>query len=387
MTPGRTWLATAARRALAGGTLALALVTLSGCWDFHETEERALALMVGIDAGEREEYAASVQLVLPQNLKITGQAGGGGGGKPFRVLVEEGPTIEAAVERIRQALYRDLDFGQTKLIVLGEEIARRGLDRLGWLWRNERIPGIAFLVVARGRALDVVAAESPAVELPVFFLFNMLTPTAYNRTAAVMPVLRWQAFSRLHAPLQDVHLTGVTAAKYGLNVAGLAAFHRGRLVGWLDPEQTADLNWVLGRRLERELVAPAPLGLSEGPLSARVVGGLTRYAVSLDDRGAPVLHVRLMLQAYLRDSGPGEVRPALREVEQALARAAGANVRSTIARLQAMRADLPGFGERLRRAYPDHPAVRSPDAWRQAFARAPLRVEVVVHLATSGYRD
>lgn len=390
MTFGHARLAAAVRRAPALGLIVLSFTILTGCWDFRETEERTLALMVGIDAGERQEYAVSVQLVLPQNLKITGQTGGGGGGgggKPFRVLVEEGTTIEAAVERIRQALYRDLDFGHTKVIVLGEEVARRGLDRLGWLWRNERVPGIAFLTVAHGRAAEVVAAESPAVEVPVFFLFNMLTPTSYNRTASVVPVLRWKAFSHLHARLQDVYLTGVTATKYGVNTEGVAAFHRGRMVGWLDPEQAADLNWVLGRRLTREVVAAPPPGLPGEPVSVRIVGGLSRYAVDLDDDDAPVLNVRLMLQGVMRDSGPGEIRAAVDEVQQALARASEEKVRRTIARLQAMQADLPGFGERLRREYSDHPAVRSPDAWRRAFARAPVRVEAVVRLATTGYRD
>lgn len=360
------------RRAPLVAALALSMAS-TGCWDFRDTEERALVLMMGIDRGQTAPYQVSVQIPIPR------------GGAPealiasdFRVLAEEGQSVEQALEKIRASLYRYMELGQVKVVIVGEAVAREGLAGVDWLWHTRRVPAVAFLAVARQPVAEVISARTPPVALPALFLYHAFRPT-HGIDDAVVPVERWQALQRLRSPLQDLFLPGVTARKYGLNVDGVAVFREGRLVGWLSAEEARTLNRLRSTRFHGSLAVPQ--GRDGKPGDLLLTGGRSRYGVRVGAGGEPVLWARLEAQAAVR--GHGQV--PTRELEAAAARQLEEETRRVLGRLQALAADPLGFGERLRRLDPTHPAVGGPEAWRRAYARAPLEVEAVVRIRSTGY--
>ncbi|BDG62398.1 Ger(x)C family spore germination protein [Caldinitratiruptor microaerophilus] len=360
------------RRAPLAAALALAVAS-AGCWDFRDTDERALVLMVGIDRGQTAPYQVSVQIPIPR------------GGAPealiasdFRVLAEEGRTVEEALEKIRASLYRFMELGQVKVVIVGEAVAREGLGGIDWLWHSRRFPAVAFLAVAREPVAEVIRARTPPVALPALFLYHAFRPT-HGVDDGVVPVERWQALQRLRSPLEDVFLPGVTSRKYGLNVEGVAVFREGRLVGWFSPEESRTFNRLRSTRFYGSLAVPRGGGGKPGDLL--LTGGRSRYGVRVGAGGEPVLWAHLEAQAAVRERDEMPIR----ELEAAGARQLEEETRRVLARLQALGADPLGFGERLRRLDPTHPAVAGPEAWRRAYARAPLEVEAVIRIRTTGY--
>ena len=345
---------------------------LTGCWDFRDTNERALALMVGVDRGQQRPYLVSVQVPLAVGGTTDPATRGS-----FRVLSGEGDTVESALEQVRSALYRYLELGQVKVIVLGPSVGREGLNRLDWLWQTRRVPGVAMVAVSRQSAADAVSAKTPPLAIPALFIHYQFSPT-YNRDDSIWAVPRWNAWVKLRSALEDVVLPALTTQRYGLNVDGAGVFRRDRLVGWLEREDVSYLNRLHSGRFDGEVTAQGPGGKN---LSARLVGGRHRYGVYIGPNREPVLWAELRAEGILRHG----VETTLLEAEAPLNSKMTAGLKRAIARLQALESDPFGFGERLRRLDPTHPAVASSDAWRRAFRTAPVEVTASVRLRSSGY--
>jgi spore germination protein KC len=336
-------------------------------------DERALALMLGIDRAGGGDYRVTVQIPVARGPGTEPTSGGS-----VRIMTEVGPSVEGALLRVSRALYRSLELGQLKVIVVGAGLAREGLDRFDWLWRSRRIPGVTFLAVARETAAEVVAAETPLLAIPALFLYHQLK-TTHATDDNVVPVYRWQALRNVVSPLEDLFLPGVTAHRYGLNVAGVALFRQGRLVGWLDDTGPPSLNRLLGWRFDGVLVVP---GAADRPAAVRITGGGSRYGVRTEDHGL-TLWAEVTVEGEARESGVSDVL----ELERRGAAVLMAETAGLIRQLQSLGTDPAGFGERLRRQHPGHPAVTSAAAWRAAYARAGVAVRARVRLRTPGYVD
>lgn len=371
--------------------LALAL-SVSGCWDYLDIEQRAFPIVIGLDLTPEGRYLASLQVVLPRNLRGAGPGGGTGGTasvpggqSPYRVVTAEGDSPATAVFHAHGLLFREIDLGQVKVIVIGESLAASGLGQLGWVSRTLSMPSDTFVTVARGQALPVVQASTPAEEIPGLFLFHDFT-RKYNRSPDIIPVYAWQALIKwLYHPYMDVYMQGVTGEEFGVNHDGLAVFSLCRFSGWLTEKQTA----IFGRSRRGFVQGVIDARLPEtggGFASLRIDGGSSKYWVTSDDGGI-VLHVSESLRGADIEN-QGFTLTSIKEahlVEGALAAKEEESIRDLLATLQQLRGDIFGFGEKLREKDPGNPALESPEAWRDAYARARVDVTVKVTILNRGF--
>lgn len=347
-------------------------VLLGGCWDFYDTDERALVLMLGIDQGDQAPVRVTVQLFIPRGEVQEPTTSG-----EFRVISREGVTVGDALDEIRGLLYRELELGHTKVVVLGESIARAGLQNQDWLWRTRRLAGTTYLTTTAGPARGMLETPTPPVAIPALFVYHSLRST-HNVSARNLPVYLWQAFSRLEDPLRDLFVPRLATLAQGLRVNGSGVFAGGHLVGWLTPEETASLARALNIRYEGEIAAPTG---GRSPMSGHLTGGSSRRGVRRGPDGRLILWVHLRAEAELQDRGGRPLRTAESELSAALAE----QCRSMLKHLQGLGSDPLGFGELLRQMYPRHPAVGSAEAWHRAYAAAGLDVRALVRVRTAGF--
>ncbi len=378
------------RRALALLTAALVLCLLTGgCWDYREIDQRAFVLILGFDRADDGRYLASAQVAIARFLRGAGTAGGGGGtapGKlPYRIVSETGTTPQEAFEAVRSDLFREIDLGHTMVVVFGEELAAEGLEQFDWIRRSFRIPDIAFLSVAHGRAEDVVKADTPAEELPGLFLYHAFS-RKYNQSPDIIPVYLWEALVKLYeSPFEDIYLQGVTGEKYGLNHSGLALFSLHRLAGWLDETQAA----VFGR-LKREYFEGVVATLSDPVpgklLSTHIINGSRHLGVSFEG-GELTLKVSETIGGnFVEAAGFGITSPKeLDLIQRQLAQQEEADVRNLLQTMQGMKSDALGFGELLRRRDPSNPLLADPATWREAYSKAKIQVRVKVKARNRGF--
>lgn len=140
---------------------AIILLTTSGCWSPVELNNRAFVNLLMIDITEDGLFELTLGFPLP-NRMIPGQVGGSGetGKDPFAYVTKTGKNLPQALQDIQSDISRDITFGQARIIVVSQKLARQGLDPLlEFISRHIAFHISANLFITPGKALELV--ETP----------------------------------------------------------------------------------------------------------------------------------------------------------------------------------------------------------------------------------
>lgn len=369
------------RRALA--LCLVAAVLAGGCWDRVELEDRGLVLMMGLDRVDGGALRVTLQLAVPGQIPLgPGPGGGGGGGQePARaveVMEATGPTLEAALDRLRVSTNKRIFLGHLRVVVVGERLARDGLvDLYDGLRRSPEIRRLARVLVARGEAADLVRTAPRIERVPTRFFIELVnTAVGLGKVPDVFLGTVWIQSS---APGQEAVTPLVEVHGDGARIAGLAVFRGNRMVDALSLEETGLLMMAMGTGRGGPTLFVPHRG---GRVAVRVFSSRAQVQPRWDGRK---VGVRLVIRA----EADVVVRTARRAVNSprelaAIARTAEAQIRGDllrlVARTQRAGTDVFGFGEHVR--------VRLPGVWqyvggtKTAWERyyPQVRVEPLVHL-------
>lgn len=172
---------------------------LTGCWDRMEIEERAVVLGISIDtagkdaeiredeishlrgkypAPQQEMIQLSVQIALPGRIPLgpgEGGASGEGAQETVWVLDVVGHTVDDAMMNLQQQISGKLFFGHLRVIVVSEEFARKGMENLNdYLHRNAEVRRMAWLMVSKGKARELMEAAPKLERVPALYLSSTL---------------------------------------------------------------------------------------------------------------------------------------------------------------------------------------------------------------------
>lgn len=379
------------RRAMAGGLLA-AMVLLAGCWDRVEVNDLENVSGVAFDTAPRGGYLVTASIVLPQNLPTPGGGGGVGGeaGPTAAVLSAAGPTVGEAIANLSQMLSGRIFWGQTRVILIGGPLARRGIDPVLDFFlrgRSPRLrtdlavtPGDAGALLRLGPPLRVPATDVLFEHLrqgldPRAFVYQVAESELTASDAILLPRVVGAAAPSSGAG-NSQETSAQTASPQTFVFGGAGIFHHGRLVGWVDPVETMGALWVLGPRRPEMVRLRAPGGAE---LALRVnTSHLQRKAVRLPD-GAVAVAIEVDVGASVEEvdagSPPLDDPRYLQAVSDDLQRVIRRSVVQAWRVMRQRRVDFLQFG-RLIAAY-------QPGVWRQLYARWPAelgRVPLVLQI-------
>lgn len=372
-----------------------ASVLLAGCWDRVELGERLYALTVGLDqplpetspgggGGESPRYRVAIEIAIWRSLRQgpSGDSGAGGGGqggggvggpkdKPAWILASTSDSVGEALDNLRNRSYRPISLAQLKVVVLGEGVARRGIDELlDFLERNQEVQRRVRLAVAQGDALEVLRTPVVVDQLVGFVLprFIRAGPDFGRVPAATLG----EAMAA-HEGKQSFAVPRVRTSGHELVVEGAGVLRGDRLAGWLDGRESRGLAWATGHLSGGIIEFPCLIRRGEHH-SVRAAGGRRAVKVRLVG-GRPVFRLSVTTRVDLLESSHHvESLEVVRKVETAVAGVIREEIDSALAAGKRYRADVFGFGQALRLAEPDF-WDKVKDHWDDYFARE-ARVEV-----------
>ncbi|MNJ28826.1 Spore germination protein B3 precursor [compost metagenome] len=114
-----------------------------------------------IDLNDNGQFELTLGFPLP-NRMIPGDVGGSGqaGKNPFAYVTKTGKNLALALQDIQSDLSRDITFGQTRVLVLGQKLAQQGTDPvLDFISRHIAFHISANVFIFPGRVLELV--ETP----------------------------------------------------------------------------------------------------------------------------------------------------------------------------------------------------------------------------------
>ncbi|WP_409294996.1 Ger(x)C family spore germination protein [Peribacillus sp. SCS-26] len=144
------------------------LSLLSGC-NVRDVEKRAFVVTLGVDkVDEPNKVEVSFKIALP-----TGDPKAGLG--EFTVLSVKAGSLAEAVRRAKSKMDKELDFGHTKVIILGKGLLNEDVKPvLYWAQRRRDIQMISYIAVGDPSAKKVLAVKPMSERVPAGYLINML---------------------------------------------------------------------------------------------------------------------------------------------------------------------------------------------------------------------
>lgn len=138
---------------------------LGGCWDRTELNDLAMITALAIDQTDDNKIRTTVQVMIPQNQSGGASAGmsSGGGAKQTTVRSsDEGVNLADALSRLQQRLPRKLFWGQCKIFILSEKLAKSGIkEQFDLMVRHPQLRERGNMFVSEGQASKALELFPP----------------------------------------------------------------------------------------------------------------------------------------------------------------------------------------------------------------------------------
>ncbi|MDQ0111878.1 Ger(x)C family spore germination protein [Paenibacillus harenae] len=388
---------------------------LTGCWDRVEIDERAVVLGVSIDkaAKDEEEHESevthvegslpapvkdmvhvAVQIALPGRIPLgPGESGGASGnpGQTLWVVDVFGHSIDDAFMNLQQQISSKLFFGHLRVIVISEEVARRGLANINdFFRRNSEVRRMAWLMVSKGKALDLMKAAPKLERIPTLYLMSTLDEgIKMGKFPKDYIGIFWSNMSKKG---QEGFLPYIELKKSdNVEIKGLAYFRGEKMVGATKPLEIAG---YLGLKGINPAGYRAVITIDNPP--GTVITNVAHRSSKIEVRikkGNPHFTIDVMLEVNVEEVIGGESltidNPSvLTEIEKKQDEASVKFYEDIIKKTQQKKSDIFGFGEYVRAKEPGYwkRHIGTKEQWEKQYPDATFDVHVVTKIRRIGMK-
>lgn len=382
------------------------LILLSGCWDLRYLDKLGVVMALGVDEDPsgKQKLQLTVQVVLPQNVAAGSK--GGIGGTPVTTFTETGDTLFEAIRKMSAKTSRRLFFSHTQMLVIGEQIAKKGIFPLiDLIERNPDIRTDISVMVTRGvKAKEVLQLTTQMESIPINQIHEMLevNQTAYgvNYAVKINDLTRLHGKGKEQAVLPSMRIEGDRAnGNKDENVnsipasaipvlSTMAVFRNGKLVDYLKPKESRGLSWMRDKMKSTVIKLACPD--SEGDLMVEVQGVTAEHKVKKGERDMPIVQVHLRVTGSIQEIMCPNVNvtdeKVLNQIGMMASKAVKGEVEATIDKLQKkLQVDALGWGKEV---YLKQPAIwkRVEGDWAELFPKVESEVICNTIIMGSGGR-
>lgn len=364
--------------------LILCLVFISGCWDRREIKTLGIVAAIGIDqSSDGGKFLYTFQVIKPrevQHPKSDGGASesGGVGGSSVWVGQSGGQTPDEAIRNITFQNSRRLFFAHNQAVVIGMDTAKKGVMPLIDLdLRYPQIRVSEWVIIAKGKAGDILSAKSNLEVIPAFGISGLITEGKYSSKA--IPVRLQDFFATLidgsrASVAPQIEAFDVGKEKF-LRLSGTAVFKKDRWVGEFNETETRGLMWIQGK-VEQGVIdiagrngkrqAAIDISGSNSNIEAEIHHGDIFIRLHVDTQGE--LGNILILEDF---STPDKLH-ALEKLE---AKAIREEILAAWKKARLLKADVFGFGDAVHQQYPRQWQSMKKD-WERIFPTIHLSIKV-----------
>ncbi len=339
--------------------------------DYHELTNTVLAVGLGIQYTDDEEYLVSVEIITMEKGTLETY-------QP-QIAKSTGKTLLEAASNIRGLIARKLDFSHCQVILFDEKVAQQGLENaIEALVETDEISINTFCMITVGATpLEVLSSEPLSTRAQSLELRATLVDAVGLQSASKVSVLS------LHNDLYDNGEAGilplaeriVEGNKSLVDIRGGVALEADRMAGILTREEVSFYMLAVGGVRQRILSVP----FGDRYISVQFVHGTGKVEPRLTPEGIEVsvsMNAKINLISQLPEDNP-DSRELLQKISAFVRQ--GIEALTTRARDE-LDCDLFRVAGKLYRRYPS----LQPDlsGWRESVRTATYRVQVSLDLQT-----
>jgi spore germination protein KC len=379
-----------------GVSLILGILLLTGCWGKQEVEELAPLIGAGFDLGQKPgTYILTEQLAKPKQ--------GGAPAAEFedRTFSTEVSSSREAYEAVYRISNRTPFMGSLKVIVIGEEAAKAGVNEvLDFAQRFSEFRRSMYLVLVKGKAQDLFNLKLrnrrlPAMSIklhmeqgadlstfPTVRLGHYLTVLGTKSTAPIIPVLEIIKSGDGGIEYKD----GQKGAEIQLRGAGVL---RGdRLLDFLTDAETKGYMWLENDVVHRSINTVGS-GENKVNFGGQVLKSKTKYKVQGDD-GTIGLQYQIKtsitvdeVRGLKKQLSETEWVELMKEAEKSFAKVIEKECELSIQKARELGLDFLGIGRHIEQKNPKYWKTIK-DQWEEKIADFPVSLNIQVKIHHSG---
>ncbi|PZT54173.1 hypothetical protein DN757_18540 [Paenibacillus silvae] len=377
--------------------IAMTLV-MTGCWSRIEVNDISIVTAMAIDKQTDGNIQIALQIPIPSRLSSSGSAGNGTEKSPSALLVsEKGSTIMDAYRRLEEKLSRRVFFSQLRFVIIGEQAARDGIQPLlDFFVRGNTSRPRSYVLFSEGQGIDMLKLSSAlerystevireeeklgtGLQVMQSEFVDMLSSKGMAAVAAKV-TMRKPDPSDHRGPDSNPNNKDTPA------IAGTAVIRQGKLVGWLNEEETRGLLWMKDKLKKGVITTDVPKERGGGKISVQIIKGKTKLKALLQGYNVKfVATVRTKCELLENSSQLDASNPQdLRYMGSLLEKNLEKRIQDTVDRAQKLKADIFGFGNML---YQSHPSVWNghfKDEWASVFSQMEILTSTQVTIVRTG---
>lgn len=384
--------------------LLLSCLILTSCWSSREIESLGFATVVALDKVE-EQIELTTQFAITAALGGGDMGGGGGGGSeaPVWTVSCKATDLASAIERMRTFVGKYPFWAHTRVLVIGEELARSGIAPvLDYIMRSREFRFSTWVMVSEGPAKDLLEITPKLSKLPAELVAELNQIARENSVSVprslldllqllveeqasepILPILvKHEAPTKAkEAQGQEQPEQQSTSKAESLAMVGLAAFQGDKMVGKLNAVESRGVLWLRGESKRGNLIVTVPGQgyVVQGQIYGRRTLKITQEAgelkakITIYQDGDLIEH---NLDQFELNSA------AIKELDTLLTARIQADVEATLWKIQKeLRTDIIGIGERAYRLYPQ---LFQSLNWQEYYPTMPIEVEVHASFRRTG---
>lgn len=242
-------------------------ILLIGCEAQSELNRVGIVVAVAIDKGENEDIVFTSQVIRPGALvkdRASKEAA-------VELVSGEGLTIFEAIRNATQIFDRINYYAHTKVIVIDEEIAQKGiLSYLDFFVRGKELRGYTWICIAKdSKARDIIGTKEGIANIEGIYLKDIIENQKFHNKGVMTSVIDfYRTVTRegehpVLGVLQIDKTTNYETEEKESDVSDIvklsetAVFNNDKLIGYLNEEETKGYNWISGKVDNASMILPS----------------------------------------------------------------------------------------------------------------------------------
>lgn len=383
------------------------MVLLTSCWSSKEINELGIVTLVTLDIEDGEIIVTAEVIVPKPPMGSTGSENK----ESAKYVQGRGKTLFEAVRNTTLQFDRRLYLPHNQIFILSEEFARAGLaEYTDFILRDHELRETAQLIVAEGsKAYELIGISGGIEELSGAYIESLVKGIKFNSKAVstnIVDYMRNYYDVEIHPVLGRIEKKEMTIEKVkgkkekttGLTIEGASVFNRGRLVGFLNGDETRGYNFVRNKIKGGVIEFPTPqTSKVRSRVASQILKGNGNTVVEINSSKTKndivVQDGRIILKTQVKILGmlgeeTGNIDTSNVEALKLLEKSCSNHVKGQIGKVvkkvqDEYSTDIFGYGKLFHRKYPKE-WKKIKNSWDDIFAHAEVLIDVNTRIVRTG---
>ena len=365
---------------------------LTGCWNRIEVNDIAIVTAIGLDLVEDNMIRLTLQVAIPTKLGPTGGSSGGGKERSTFVISEKGVTVSEAYRNLQMKLSRRVFFSQSRVLLIGESLARKGIFNIIDFYTRFQQPRMNSFIMFTEEAASEVIKNIPNLESVSAEETKELAKLSVGLKVYVRDFLNMLLTDGVEPYAPQYKLTSLevdTENESGKvqTINGAAVFKKDKLIGWMDETETRGILWLRNEIEGGVISIKIPKEKGGGNISFDIIRSKTQILPHHEHGQMKItVNVTSEMSAIENASKLELFNPkVIEEIQKNIEKEIKDRIQIVVNKAQKdFQSDIFGFGQAVYREYPKAWNTFYKKNWNHEFSQVDVNINSKVYIRRIG---